>query len=76
MNAEIESLKNRVPLVIGVTGHRDLLEAEQEIIKDRVQKFFRELQGRFPDLPLMVMTPLAEGADRIAAYPVIRHVPP
>ena len=56
-----------VPLVIGVTGHRDLLEVEQEPIKQRVRGFFEQMRERFPDLPLMVMTPLAEGADRIAA---------
>ena len=56
-----------VPLVIGVTGHRDLLEAEQDQIKQRVRGFFAQMRESFPDLPLMVMTPLAEGADRIAA---------
>ncbi|TNF88252.1 MAG: hypothetical protein EP301_05315 [Gammaproteobacteria bacterium] len=56
-----------VPLVIGVTGHRDLLYEEQEGIKLRVRGFFEQMRERFPDLPLMVMTPLAEGADRIAA---------
>jgi hypothetical protein len=59
--------ESRVPLVIGVTGHRDLLDEEQLIIKERVRAFFTDLTRRFPDLPLMVMTPLAEGADRLAA---------
>ncbi len=57
----------QVPLVIGVTGHRDLLPQEQELIKQRIRDFFTGLQTSFPDLPLLVMTPLAEGADRIAA---------
>jgi len=56
-----------VPLVIGVTGHRDLLDEEQEAIRQRVRGFFEQMRDSFPDLPLMVMTPLAEGADRIAA---------
>ncbi len=56
-----------VPLVIGVTGHRDLLDSEQEEIKQRIRGFFLQMRESFPDLPLMVMTPLAEGADRIAA---------
>ena len=58
---------DRMPLVIGVTGHRDLVESEQAEIKERVRGFFVHMRERFPDLPLMVMTPLAEGADRIAA---------
>lgn len=56
-----------VPLVVGVTGHRDLLEGEQDNIKQRVRDFFVQMRASFPELPLMVMTPLAEGADRIAA---------
>ncbi|MEM8767881.1 MAG: hypothetical protein AAGE43_10580 [Pseudomonadota bacterium] len=57
----------RVPLVIGVTGHRDLVPDELEAIKARIRSFFEDMQAAFPDLPLMVMTPLAEGADRLAA---------
>ena len=67
MNSTNESPSSRVPLVIGVTGHRDLLREEQEVIKSRVREFFTGLQAEYPELPLMVMTPLAEGADRIAA---------
>ena len=62
-----------MPLVIGVTGHRDLLDEEQEGIKQRVRGFFEQMQVSFPDLPLMVMTPLAEGADRIAAEVAHEH---
>ncbi|MEJ2089952.1 MAG: hypothetical protein P8Y69_16045, partial [Gammaproteobacteria bacterium] len=58
---------NRIPLVVGVTGHRDLLASEEEGIKQRVREFLTGLEQTFPELPLMVMTPLAEGADRIAA---------
>ncbi|HEY5646300.1 MAG TPA: hypothetical protein VIS76_10175 [Pseudomonadales bacterium] len=56
-----------VPLVVGVTGHRDLRGEEEGFIKDRVRAFFDVLVTQFPDLPLLVLTPLAEGADRIAA---------
>jgi hypothetical protein len=57
----------KVPLVIGVTGHRDLLAEELPVIRRRVQDLFAELQRQFPDLPILVMTPLAEGADRLVA---------
>lgn len=59
--------QQRISLVIGVTGHRDLVASETALIKDRVRAFFLELQRDHPELPLLVMTPLAEGADRIAA---------
>ncbi|MFV2090412.1 MAG: hypothetical protein ACC642_07145, partial [Pseudomonadales bacterium] len=62
-----KSLGGHVPLVVGVTGHRDLIAEEQDQIKTRIRDCFEHLQNTFPNLPLMVMTPLAEGADRIAA---------
>jgi hypothetical protein len=56
-----------VPLVIGVTGHRDLSAAEVPLLEDSVERFLVGLRRRFPDLPLMILTPLAEGADRLVA---------
>jgi hypothetical protein len=56
-----------VPLVIGVTGHRDLVPAELPGLRRRVREFLEDLQTRYPDLPLAVMSPLAEGADRLVA---------
>lgn len=56
-----------VPLVIGVTGHRDLVPDEEPVLEAAVERFLVDLRGRFRDLPLRVMTPLAEGADRLVA---------
>ncbi|MDH3642214.1 MAG: DUF4231 domain-containing protein [Gammaproteobacteria bacterium] len=56
-----------VPLIVGVTGHRDLLDAEMPLIKERVRGFFTALMADFPGLPILVITPLAEGADRLVA---------
>jgi hypothetical protein len=56
-----------IPLVIGVTGHRDLVLEEYGVIKGLVRDFLLELQRSYPQLPLLIMTPLAEGADRLAA---------
>lgn len=56
-----------VPLVIGVTGHRDLVVSEVEGLERMVRGFLMTMQGRFPDLPLTVITPLSEGADRLVA---------
>ncbi|MEQ8861169.1 MAG: hypothetical protein RIC56_21190 [Pseudomonadales bacterium] len=53
--------------MIGVTGHRDLVEAEEPLLERAVEAFFRDLSARFQDLPLLVTTPLAEGADRLVA---------
>lgn len=56
-----------LPLVIAVTGHRDLLEAECPEISKRIGTLFDELQSKYPDTPLCVMSPLAEGADILVA---------
>jgi hypothetical protein len=53
--------------VIGVTGHRDLLPTEVPALRRRVREFLVALRERYPDLPLAVMSPLAEGADRMVA---------
>ena len=54
-------------LTIGVTGHRDLLKAEIPVLKRLVRDFFLQLKSEFPDLKLQLITPLAEGSDRLVA---------
>lgn len=55
------------PLVVGVTGHRDLVLAEVPGIRGRVREFLLHLHGQYPDRDLVVLSPLAEGADRLVA---------
>ncbi len=52
-------------LTIGVTGHRDLLEEEIPDLKKLVREFFLNLRKGYPDLDLQLLTPLAEGSDRL-----------
>jgi len=59
------------PLVIGVTSHRDLVATEIEAIRQRVRALFAELRSRFPDMPLVVLSPLAEGGDQLVAEEAI-----
>jgi hypothetical protein len=54
-------------LCVGVTAHRDLVGAEIPAIEAGVGVFFRGLMEDFPDLPLRLLTPLAEGGDQLAA---------
>ncbi|MDT8450685.1 MAG: hypothetical protein RQ847_11000 [Wenzhouxiangellaceae bacterium] len=56
-----------VPLVIGVTGHRDLVPEEIPGLRARVRALLEQLRTDHPDLPLVVMSPMAEGADRLVA---------
>jgi hypothetical protein len=57
----------RLPLVIGVTGHRDLRADEMPGIRERVRALFSDLQERYPTRKLRLLSPLAEGADRLVA---------
>lgn len=52
-------------LTIGVTGHRDLVADEIPELKQTVREFFLQLKKEFPDLDLQLITPLAEGSDRL-----------
>ena len=57
----------RQPLVVAVTGHRDLVSSEIDGIRSRVRTLFTLLRDSYPDLELRLMSPLAEGADQLAA---------
>ena len=53
-----------VPLVIGVTSHRNIPAHDVALIRQRVREFLAQLQRDFPSLPLVVLSALAEGGDQ------------
>lgn len=56
-----------IPLVFGVTGHRDLVSEDIPGFKATVKQVFEVVQSRYPHSQLRLLSPLAEGADRLAA---------
>ena len=54
-------------LIVGVTAHRDLRPAEVPALEAAVDAFLRRMQATHPDLPVAVMSGLAEGGDRLVA---------
>jgi hypothetical protein len=56
-----------VPLVVGVVGHRNLVASEIPRLRELVREFLADIQQRFPGLPLHILNPLADGADRLVA---------
>ncbi len=56
-----------LPLVVAVTGHRDLLASETGKIRDEVTALLRRLKREYPERRLQVMSSLAEGADQLVA---------
>lgn len=57
----------RIPLVIGITGHRDLRPQDIPALEQKVQHIFNDLHSQYPRTPLVLLTQLAEGSDRLAA---------
>lgn len=56
-----------LPLVVGVTGHRDLhLDRTGDVVA-RLRTFFGSLKRDYPHTPIVLLSSLAEGADRIVA---------
>jgi hypothetical protein len=57
----------RVRLSIGLTAHRDLLPAEEPALRAAVREFFQRMRREFPELPLRLISALAEGGDQLVA---------
>ncbi|MGI9066388.1 MAG: hypothetical protein ACR2HX_08295 [Pyrinomonadaceae bacterium] len=56
-----------IPIIIGVTGHRDLRPADMPRLKDQVRAILSGLRDNHRATPLLLLSPLAEGADRLVA---------
>jgi hypothetical protein len=55
------------PLIVGVSGHRDLHQSSQERAHRQIVGFLDELVGLAPSTPIRVMVGMAEGADMLVA---------
>lgn len=67
VNSSTQNKEYELPLVIAVTGHRDLVADEIEPIRQRVKQLFTELKVAYPSRPLTILSSLAEGADQLVA---------
>jgi hypothetical protein len=63
----VKEKNNLVPIVLGVTGHRDIRDEDTSKLKDKIRGIFKKISQDYPNTPLVLLTPLAEGADRLAA---------
>lgn len=61
------SVFKRLPLIFGVSGHRDLLIADVPRLRDQLLQIFARFRAAYPHTPFRLLTPLAEGADRLTA---------
>jgi hypothetical protein len=60
-------MRGPLPIVVGVTGHRDIEEHAIPALEAQVAAIFVELTNRYRNTPLLLLSPLAAGADRIVA---------
>jgi hypothetical protein len=62
---------NRFPLIVGVTGHRDLRDEDLPRLEQEVVRIFatlkRDYLGKDGQTPILVLSALAEGADQLVA---------
>ncbi len=56
-----------LPIVIGVTGHRDLREEDIPRLTELVFAEFSRLRKIYPSTPFTLLSALADGADRLVA---------
>jgi hypothetical protein len=61
------ALPTGVPLVLGVTGHREFRPGDEEPLRTLVTSVIGDIRLRCAHTPLILLTPLAEGADRLVA---------
>jgi hypothetical protein len=59
-------LPGKVSLVIAITGHRDLHPEDLGSLEAEVGKIFKDMRDAYPKTPLLLLSGLAEGADRLA----------
>jgi hypothetical protein len=56
-----------LPIIIGVTGHRDLRDEDLPLIEGELQKQLKHIMSRYPSTSFILLTGMADGADRVAA---------
>ena len=56
-----------LPIIVGVTGHRDLRQQDLPALEAIVKRILQELEAAHRHTPLLVLSPLAEGSDRLVA---------
>ena len=56
-----------IPIIVGVTGHRDILPQDELKLRNALQTKLLALKNQFPHSPFHLLSGLAEGADQLAA---------
>ncbi|MBN2480515.1 MAG: HAMP domain-containing histidine kinase [Bacteroidales bacterium] len=68
MNEAMNHKTAFIPLYLGISGHHDICNADKPQLKQMIKDIIEEKKVQYPDTPVIMLTPLAEGADRLAAF--------
>ncbi len=68
MLEKTDAASDLIPLYLGITGHRDIRDEDKLQLKEMIKSLIEEKKEECPNTPVVILTPLAEGADRLAAY--------
>ncbi|MDO4990927.1 MAG: hypothetical protein Q4E45_10525 [Eubacteriales bacterium] len=62
-----QSIDKKIPIVVGVTGHRAIRQADRAALLGSVEAELSRLLARCPASPVVLLTSLAEGGDQLCA---------
>jgi len=68
-----EHTKAEAPFVFGISGHRDLVRSDLPALRKQLQTVFERFSTKYPNASFELLSPLAEGADRVAAEVALAH---
>jgi hypothetical protein len=57
----------KIPFLVGVVGHRDLVDEQVPAIRAAVERLLRRLVEAYPDVTPTLLTSMADGADLLVA---------
>jgi len=62
MKYQSNSSKHLIPIVVGVTGHRDLREEDIPELEKKVEAIFKEIEHKYKDkyqhVPIKILSPM------------------
>ena len=68
-------LNNLIPITFGITGHREINIDDQNRAADCISNVIKSFRVRYPFSPFIFISPLAHGADIIAAEAALSSDP-
>src|SRR5690349_6509110 len=71
-SAEFYSRRVKSPFIFGVSGHRDAFSEDSAELRKQIRTVFDRFRLAYPNATFELLSPLAEGADRLAAEVALR----